>query len=106
MRNNLTPYIMKALTPIIGILLIAAAAFGGYQYGTNQAGQKSFDQGVQTGQLATIIQIVDQAIAAPCQTINLFNRTDEANPKEVDLINITCEGLNLPSLDEATEATE
>ena len=96
---------MKKLMPVLGILLLALAAFGGYQYGTSQA-ESAFDNGVQTGQLATIIQVVDQAVAAPCQTINLFNNTDENNKKSVDLINVTCEGLNLPSIDEATPAAE
>ena len=97
---------MKVLMPVIGILLLAGTAFGGYQYGQTKADESVFNNGVQTGQLATIIQVVDQAIATPCQTINLYNNTDENNKKVVDLINITCEGLNLPSIDEAVPAAE
>jgi len=95
---------MKAIAPIIGILLLAIAAFGGYLYGQNKS-EANFDQGVLTGQFATIVQVVNQALEAPCQTINLYNKSDEANPKEVNLINITCEGLNLPDINEA-EAIE
>jgi len=87
---------MKLLAPAFGLILLLAAGYGGFLYGQNQ----SFDQGVRTGQFATIVQVVDQALSAPCQTINLYNKSDEANPKEVSLINITCEGLSLPDINE------
>jgi len=99
---------MKAIAPIAGLILIVASAFGGYQYSQSQfqPGSPAFDQAAKTGQILTIVQVVDQAIANPCRAINLFNKADENNPKEVNLINVTCEGLNLPDINRDAENTE
>lgn len=59
-------------------------------------GHPQFEKAVKTGQLATIIQIIEQSMSNPCQTINLYNNADAESPREVNLINIECEGLNFP----------
>lgn len=69
-------------------------------------GNAAFDQGVAIGQQATVVQLIEQSLENPCQTINLYNRADTENPREVNLINIQCEGLNLPDIEEASEAAE
>lgn len=67
--------------------------------------QQQMAQAAQIGQAQTIAQIIDRAMAEPCQPINLFNNLDENNKKEVNLINVACESLNLPEIP-ATEIQE
>lgn len=100
---------MKFLVPIFGLILIVAAFGGGYYTGNSNSvaaepGNPAFDQGVKTGQLATVVQLINQSTADPCRTINLFNKSNPDNQQEVNLINITCEGLNLPDINEAVPA--
>ena len=102
---------MKFIAPVLGLLLVIAAFGGGYYIADSNAtaaepGNPAFDQGVRTGQLATVVQLINQSTADPCRTINLFNRSDENNQQEVNLINITCEGLNLPDINESTPAEQ
>lgn len=95
--------------PVIGLIGAVALFVGGYFFGAGNAsfepGDPDLEKAVKTGQLATIIQVIEQSIAAPCQTINLFNNADPNNPREVNLINIQCEGLGLPDIEDA-ETTE
>lgn len=69
------------------------------------------EQAAQIGQAQAIAQIIERTMAEPCQPINLFNNIDENNRKEVNLINVACESLDLPEIPAAeaeaeTEATE
>ncbi len=98
---------MKALAPVVGVLLLAAAAFGGYSFGKKDAtitpDSPAYQEALKVGQLATVVEIIERGLTNPCQTIYLYNKSDEANPREVNLINVTCEGLNLPDINEARE---
>ena len=100
---------MKILAPVFGLILIAATFGAGYYTGNSNSaaaepGNPTFDKGVKTGQLATVVQLINQSTTAPCQTINLFNKSNPENQQEVNLINITCEGLNLPDINQAVPA--
>jgi len=68
--------------------------------------QAKLNQAAQVGQAQAIAQIIERTSAEPCQPINLFNNIDENNKKEVNLINIACENLDLPEIPAAEEATE
>ncbi|NCP67759.1 hypothetical protein GW777_05980 [Candidatus Peregrinibacteria bacterium] len=65
--------------------------------------QQQMAQAAQIGQAQAIAQIIDRAMAEPCQPINLFNNLDEANKKEVNLINVACESLDLPEIPATTD---
>lgn len=68
--------------------------------------QKQMAVAAQVGQAQAIAEIIDRSMAEPCQPINLFNKQDEKNPKEVNLINIACESLDLPDIPAPTENTK
>lgn len=88
-------------------LLVMTLGLTGCSLGGNKAesiefgpGNPEFEKAVKTGQLATIVQIIEQSLSNPCQTINLYNNADPESPREVNLINIECEGLNFPDPEE------
>lgn len=66
--------------------------------------QQQMAQAAQIGQAQAIAEIIERANTEPCQPINLFNNLDENDKKEVNLINIACESLDLPQIPAATEA--
>jgi len=51
---------------------------------------KILQSAAQVGQQQTILQIMQQAKAKPCEPINLFNQVDKDNRIEVNLVNIEC----------------
>ena len=65
---------------------------------------QKLNQAAQVGQAQAIAQIIERSMAEPCQPINLFNNIDENNKKEVNLINVACESLNLPEIPAGDEA--
>ncbi len=67
--------------------------------------QQQMAQAAQIGQAQAIAEIIERANAEPCQPINLFNNLDENNKKEVNLINIACESLDIPEIPAEEEAT-
>ncbi len=77
---------------------VLLAACGGTDAPDEAEMQQQMAQAAQIGQAQAIAQIIDRAMAEPCQPINLFNNLDEENKKEVNLINIACESLDLPEI--------
>lgn len=83
---------------ILALLMTAAtltACMGG---DSDEELNQKLNQAAQVGQAQAIAQIIERAVAQPCQPINLFNNIDENNKKEVNLINVSCESLNLPEI--------
>jgi len=93
---------MKSIK-ILALLLatVTLAACGGDDASEEEMQQLA--QAAQIGQAQAIAQIIDRAMTEPCQPVNLFNNLDENNKKEVNLINVACESLDLPEIP-ATEA--
>lgn len=81
-------------------LTLAACSVGGP---SEEELQEQMAAAAQIGQAQAIATIIDRSIAEPCQPINLYNNVDEANKKEVNLINVACESLNLPDIPATTE---
>jgi len=96
-------------TKIIALMLatITLAACGGSDDAPSEAEmQQQMAVAAQIGQAQAIAEIIERSMTEPCQPINLFNNQDENNPKEVNLINIACESLDLPEIPAPTENTE
>jgi len=96
---------MKTLK--LSALLLATvtlAACGGSEAPNEAEMQQQMAQAAQIGQAQAIAEIIERAGAEPCQPINLFNNLDENNKKEVNLINVACESLDLPEIPATTEA--
>lgn len=87
---------LKLSALLLTIVLLAAC--GGSDAPDEAALQQQMAQAAQIGQAQAIAQIIDRAMAEPCQPINLFNNLDENNMKEVNLINVACESLDLPEI--------
>ena len=85
---------------------VTLAACGGKGGSSDEELNQQLNTAAQVGQAQAIAQIIERAMADPCQPINLFNNIDENNKKEVNLINIACESLNLPEIPAAAEAPE
>ena len=71
---------------------------------TDEERQQQLATAAQIGQAQAIAEIIERSMAQPCQPVNLFNNVDENNKKEVNLINVACESLNLPEISETDEA--
>ena len=89
------------MTKIMVLLLatVALAACGSGDAEPNEAElQQQLAVAAQIGQAQAIAEIIERSMAEPCQPINLFNNQDPENLKEVNLINIACESLDLPKI--------
>ena len=73
---------------------------------SEEALNQQLAQAAQIGQAQAIAEIIERTITQPCQPINLFNNIDEGNKKEVNLINIACENLDLPEMPAAPAADD
>lgn len=102
--------LMMSLMATTGIALVGCGTGGSTPSAEER--EAEIQQALQAGSAIAISQIIEQAVKAPCETVYLFNRSDEENPLEVNLINVACEELDLPeipspSFEEApVEATE
>lgn len=83
------------LSALILTALTLTACMGGE---SDEELNEKLNQAARVGQAQAIAQIIERAMAEPCQPINLFNNIDEENKKEVNLINVSCESLNLPEI--------
>jgi hypothetical protein len=103
-KNNLLK--MKSLKLSALLLTTVVLAACGTDGAPDEAEmQQQMAQAAQIGQAQAIAQIIDRAMTEPCQPINLFNNLDEANLKEVNLINVACESLDLPAIPPTQEAS-
>ena len=93
---------MKTLK--LSALLLATVALAACDDADEAEKQQQMAQAAQIGQAQAIAEIIERANAEPCQPINLFNNLYENNKKEVNLINIACENLDLPEIPAAEEA--
>lgn len=93
---------------IMALLLatVALAACDDDKSEVSEETQAQLEQAAQIGQAQAIAQIIERAMTEPCQPINLFNNIDENNKKEVNLINIACESLDIPQIPEPEESNE
>jgi hypothetical protein len=95
-------------TKILFLLLatVTLAACGGGETATNQPAlpttdaemQQQMALAAQFGQEQAISAIITRTMEQPCQPINLFNNSNPENFMEVNLINVTCEELDLPEI--------
>ena len=95
---------MKKFVALLTVALFLTAC--GTKGPSEEELRQQLNAATQIGQAQAIAEIIERSLAQPCQPVNLFNNIDENNRKEVNLINITCEGLGLPDLGTAQVAEE